>query len=425
MPSWGIPIIIVIILMIILSGFFSGTETVFASVNKIKLEKKAKAGGKKEKLAFELSNNYASLISTILIGNNLVNNIASSLGALLMTTIWPEHGETIAMVVITLSILIFGEIIPKTIFNKFSLSLSIVLAIPIKIVEKMFKPLVFIITKGIAKISPIWTPREDPEEEDTTDDELINMVEEIQEEGFIDDDTSELIQSAIEFKDTTAHEIMTPRVDIIAYNIEDDLKEFLDNEESFTYSRIIIYEETIDNIIGFVSTRKLYSQVLLTNEEVDIKEIMTPPLYVHKTKSISSLLKKFKETKTHIAVVVDEFGGTLGIVTLEDVLEEIVGEIWDETDEIEEDFIEKSDNEFIIDGDMNIYDMFEEVGLDEEELETDYETVGGWCTEVLDDFPKKDDTFTFKNLKVTVLAVDGVRVENVRVEKIEEENKEE
>ena len=425
MPSWGIPIIIVIIVMIILSGFFSGTETVFASVNKIKLEKKAKAGGKKEKLAFELSNNYASLISTILIGNNLVNNVASSLGALLMTTIWPEYGETIAMVVITLSVLIFGEIIPKTIFNKFSLSLSIVLAIPIKIVEKIFKPLVFVITKGIAKISPIWTPKEDPEEEDTTDDELINMVEEIQEEGFIDDDTSELIQSAIEFKDTTAHEIMTPRVDIIAYNVEDDLKEFLDNEESFTYSRIIIYEETIDNIIGFVSTRKLYSQVLLTDEEVDIKEIMTPPLYVHKTKSISGLLKKFKETKTHIAVVVDEFGGTLGIVTLEDVLEEIVGEIWDETDEIEEDFIEKSDNEFIIDGDMNIYDMFEEVGLDEEELETDYETVGGWCTEVLDDFPKKDDTFTFKNLKVTILAVDGVRVENVRVEKIEEESEEE
>ena len=420
MPSWGVPIIIVIIVLIGFSAFFSGTETVFASVNKIKLEKKAKEGSKKAMLAFKLSNDYASLISTILIGNNLVNNAASSLGALLMAAIWPEHGEIIAMVVMTVSILVFSEILPKTIFNKFSFSLSMVLAFPIKVLATVFKPLVFIITKGIEKISPLWTPKPEPEEEDTTDDELINMVEEIQEEGFIDDDTSELIQSAIEFKDTTAHEIMTPRVDVIAFNIEDDLQELINNEDVFMYSRIIVYEETIDNIIGFISTRRLFT-LLLDNENIDIRSLLTPPLYVHKTKSISSLLAKFKETKIHIAIVVDEFGGTLGIVTLEDILEEIVGEIWDETDEIEEDYVEKSDNEFIIDGDMNIYDMFELVGLDEDAVETDYETVGGWCTEILDDFPKENDTFIFKNLKVTVLSVDGVRVEDVRVEVLEEE----
>lgn len=418
MPSWGYPIIIVIVVLVMFSAFFSGTETVFASVNKIKLEKKAKEGSRKAKLAFDLSENYASLISTILIGNNLINNAISSLGALLMTAIWPEHGETIAMVVLTVVILIFGEIIPKTICNKFSFSLSMVLAFPIKLVSLIFKPLVYVITKAIEKISPIWTPKPEPEEEDTTDDELINMVEEIQEEGFIDDETSELIQSAIEFKDTDAHEIMTPRVDIFAFNIEDDINELINHEDVFTYSRIILYEETIDNIIGFISTRELFT-LILDNENVNLRDLVTPALYVHKTKSISSLLTKFKETKTHIAVVVDEFGGTLGIVTLEDILEEIVGEIWDETDEVEEDYVEKSESEFIIDGDMNIYDMFELVGLDEDLVETDYETVGGWCTEVLDDFPKENDSFTFKNLKVTILSVDGVRVENVRVELIE------
>ena len=418
MPSWGYIIIIGIILCIVLSAFFSGTETAFATVNKVKLEKEAKLGNRKAKLAFKLSENYPSLISTILIGNNLVNTAASSLATTLFIAIDPVNGETLALVVMTLLVLMFGEILPKNICNKSSYKISLIFAFPINLCKLIFSPIVFVITKAIDKISPIWTPKADEEEEDTTGEELINMVEEIEEEGFIDNETSELIQSAIEFKDTTAHEIMTPRVDIFAFDLEDDVNELIHNEEIFSYSRIIVYEETIDNIKGFISTRKLFT-LLLENEEINLEELITPIIYVHKTKSISGLLSKFKETKTHIAVVVDEFGGTLGIVTLEDILEEIVGEIWDETDEVEEEFVEKSDSEFIIDGDMNIYDMFELVGLDEDTLETDYETVGGWCTEVLDDFPKENDTFEFKNLKVTILKVDGVRVENIRVEVIE------
>lgn len=418
MPSWGYIMIIGIILCIVLSAFFSGTETAFAIVNKVKLEKEAKLGNRKAKLAFKLSENYPSLISTILIGNNLVNTAASSLATTLFIAIDPVNGETLALVVMTLLVLMFGEILPKNICNKSSYKISLIFAFPINLCKLIFSPIVFVITKAIDKISPIWTPKEDEEEEDTTGEELINMVEEIEEEGFIDNETSELIQSAIELKDTTAHEIMTPRVDIFAFDLEDDVNELIHNEEIFSYSRIIVYEETIDNIKGFISTRKLLT-LLLENEEINLEELITPIIYVHKTKSISGLLSKFKETKTHIAVVVDEFGGTLGIVTLEDILEEIVGEIWDETDEVEEEFVEKSDSEFIIDGDMNIYDMFELVGLDEDTLETDYETVGGWCTEVLDDFPKENDTFEFKNLKVTILKVDGVRVENIRVEVIE------
>ena len=326
-PSIAIPLMII---CVFLSAFFSATETVFASVNKIKLEKKANQGGKNAKLANKLANNYPTLISTILIGNNLVNIAASSIATLMFTSLFPEYGATIATFVMTLSLLIFGEIIPKNIFGKFSLSMSQVLAFPIKVCQVIFNPIVLVVTKMIDKMSVLWIPK-DEEDDDTTGDELINMVEEIEEEGYIDDETSELIQSAIEFKDTTAHEIMTPRVDIFAFNIEDDISELINNEEVFNYSRVVIYEETIDKIIGFLSTRKIFS-LLLENEEFDIRDLISETIYVHKTKSISSILKKFKETKTHIAIVVDEFGGTLGIITLEDILEEIVGEIWDETD---------------------------------------------------------------------------------------------
>ena len=415
MPSWGFLIIILLVILVVLSAFFSGSEMVYASVNKIRLEKKAGEGHKKAILANDLVQRFPTLISTILIGNNLVNIAASSAATVLFTAISPENGATIATAVMTISLLIFGEIIPKTIFKRFSFSLTLLFARPLRFLEILFKPVLFLTNKMSNSVSKIQ-PAKDEEEEDTTDEELINMVEEIEEEGFIDNETSELIQSAIEFKDTTAHEIMTPRVDILAFDINDGLEELINNEEIFTYSRVVVYEETIDHVIGFLNTRKLFTQ-LLSSKDFDLRDLLTEVIYVHKTKSISSILKMFKKTRTHIAIVVDEFGGTLGVITLEDILEEIVGEMWDETDEVEEEFIEKSETEFIVDGDMNIYDMFELVGIEDDEFDSEYETVAGWCTEVLDEFPKPNDTFEFKNLKVTILEVDGFRVINVRIEK--------
>jgi len=421
MPSWGFLIIILLVVLVVLSAFFSGSEMVYASVNKIRLEKKAEEGNKRAVLANDLVHRYPTLISTILIGNNLVNIAASSAATVLFTAISPKNGATIATIVMTLSLLIFGEIIPKTIFKQFSFSLTLLFARPLRLLEILFKPILLLTNKMSNSVSKIQ-PLNDEEEEDTIDEELINMVEEIEEEGFIDNETSELIQSAIEFKDTTAHEIMTPRVDIFAFNIEDGLEELIKNENVFNYSRVVIYEETIDHVIGFLNTRKLFTQ-LLTNNDFDLRDLLTEVIYVHKTKSISSILKMFKKSRTHIAIVVDEFGGTLGVITMEDILEEIVGEIWDETDNVEEEFVEKSETEFIVDGDMNIYDMFELVGMEDDEFDSEYETVAGWCTEVLDEFPKPEDTFEFKNLKVTILEVDGFRVISVRIEKlhIEEE----
>ena len=417
-------LIALLVVLVFFSAFFSGSEMVFATVNKIRLEKKAEEGNNRAKLANNLVQRYPSLITTILLGNNLVNIAASSAATILFTHLDPVNGEWIALAVITIVILIFGEIIPKTVLPKFSLTMTLIVAKPLRSLEIIFKPVVFVVTKMIDKISPIWTPKKDEEEEDTTGEELINMVEEIEEEGFIDNDTSELIQSAIEFKDTTAHEIMTPRVDIIALDINTDIDEIINDPDMFKYSRVVIYDETIDNVIGFLNTRKFYTAIL-AGKRPDLRELITSVIYVHKTKSISSILKLFKKTGRHIAIVVDEFGGTLGVITLEDIIEEIVGDIWDETDKVEEEFIEKSETEFIVDGDMNIYDMFDMVEFNDDDFDSEYETVAGWCTEVLDDFPKENDSFTFKNLNVKVLEVNGVRVEKVSVEVMEIEEEDE
>ena len=255
------------------------------------------------------------------------------------------------------------------------------------------------------------------------------MVEEIEDEGYIDEDTGDLIKSAIDFTDVDAYEIMQHRVDVFAFDIEDDVKDLINDENIFNYSRVPVYEGSMDEIIGVLSTRQLLIK-LLKKEKIDnniIRSMLTQPLYIHKTKSVSSLLHDFKKTQTHIAVVKDEFGGTMGIVTLEDVLEELVGEIWDETDKVEEEYTKKNDNTYIVEGDMNIYDLWEMLDYQNDEFDTEYTTVGGFCTEKLEKFPSVNDTFTFENFKFTILKVDedGVRVEQVSVEVLKPEVDEE
>lgn len=419
-------VIIALVVLVIFSAFFSGSEIVYAKVNKIKLEKYAKNNKKYDK-ALNLVNNYPSLLSTILIGNNLVNIAASSLATILAIELWPEYGPTIASIGMTVIILIFGEILPKTIFQTYNFTLSVVFAPILNILNIIFKPIVYVCTKIVNGLSKLYTPKE--EIPTATDEELINMVEEIEDEGYIDEDTEELIKSAIDFKDVDAYEIMQHRVDVFAFNIEDDVKELINDENIFNYSRVPVYEESMDNIIGVLSTKSLLIK-LLKKEKINnntIRKMLSEPLIIHKTKSVSSLLHEFKNTHTHIAVVKDEYGGTMGIVTLEDVLEELVGEIWDETDKIEEDFTKKNENTYIVEGDMNIYDLWEMLQYENDEFDTEYTTVGGFCTEKLERFPKVNDTFDFDHFRFTILEVDedGVRVDKVKVEVLEIEEDEE
>ena len=416
-------ILIILVVLVFLSAFFSSCEITYSSVNKIKLKKKIAEGSKKATKAMNIVNQYSEVLSTILVGNNLVNVLASSLATVIAVEKFGEDkGSMIATIVLTIVVLIFGEIIPKVFANKYSLRMSLLYVTPFKFFRFIFFPITFVVTKGINLISKTWTPKE--VEPSVTDEELIAMAEELEEEGVIDEEDAELIISAIDFSDVTAHEIMIPRVDVFSIDIEDDQVEILANEEIYRYSRVPVYEDTIDHVIGILDTTILMKKIL-NGEEINIREMLIEPMYVHKTKGISNILTEFKQTNQQLAIVLDEFGGFMGILTMEDIVEELVGDIFDEMDEVVLDYNEISENIYEVDGDMNIYDFFELVEYDDRDFETEYTTFGGWCTDVLEKFPEVNDTFDFANFTVTIISVENVRVGKARIEIHEEVDEEE
>lgn len=421
MPSWCIYIIIAIVLLIVGSAFASASEIAYATINKIKLEKAASdPKNKKAVRAQKLVDDYPSLLATILVVNNLVNIAMTSLFTILANVIFTKNADLYSVIFGTLIVLIFGEILPKTITTRFNYSVALSFSKALSFLKIAFKPVVFVATKISNLFAPLWTPKE--KEESVTDEELITMVDEIEEEGYIDEETGDLVRSAIDFTDVAAYEIMTHRVDVFAFDIEDKLDDLINDVNIFKYSRVPVYRDDIDHIIGILNTKVLIKELLSKNKkQIKIEEMLTEPIYVHKTKAISEILREFKKTHTHIAIVVDEFGGTMGIITLEDILEELVGDIWDETDTIEEEYTQKSENEFIVDGEMNIYDLFDLVDYNDKDFNSEYTTVGGWCTDILGKFPEEGDYFEFANLQVSILEVDGMRVEKVKIKVLKEE----
>ena len=398
-----IAILILIVILIILSAFFSSCEIAYSSVNKIKLKKKVSDGNKEATKAMEIVNNYSEALSTILIGNNLVNIAVSSLATMVAVAyLGEEMGSLLATIVATIVVLIFGEILPKALANKFSLKLTLLYVKPFKICRIIFFPITFLVTKFVKLISKIWTPKNIEVSE--IDEELNVITEELEEEGVIDEEDAELIISAIDFRDVTAHEIMIPRVDVFAIDIDDNQEDILKNEQIFRYSRVPVYEDTIDHVIGILNTTSLMKKIL-NGEQIDLRSMLIEPMYVHKTKHISNILTKFKATNQHLAIVADEFGGFMGILTIEDIVEELVGDIFDETDEVILDYKELGENIYEVDGDMNIYDFFELVDYDDRDFESEYTTVGGWCTDMLEKFPEVGDTFEFANFTVTITDV--------------------
>ncbi len=401
-----IAILILIVILIILSAFFSSCEIAYSSVNKIKLKKKVSDGNKEATKAMEIVNNYSEALSTILIGNNLVNIAVSSLATMVAVAyLGEEMGSLLATIVATIVVLIFGEILPKALANKFSLKLTLLYVKPFKICRIIFFPITFLVTKFVKLISKIWTPKNIEVSE--IDEELNVITEELEEEGVIDEEDAELIISAIDFRDVTAHEIMIPRVDVFAIDIDDNQEDILKNEQIFRYSRVPVYEDTIDHVIGILNTTSLMKKIL-NGEQIDLRSMLIEPMYVHKTKHISNILTKFKATNQHLAIVADEFGGFMGILTIED--------IFDETDEVILDYKELGENIYEVDGDMNIYDFFELVDYDDRDFESEYTTVGGWCTDMLEKFPEVGDTFEFANFTVTITEVEGMRVGKIKVE---------
>lgn len=402
--------ILIIILCIIFSAYFSATETAFSSSNKTRLKTLAEKGDQKAKLAYKLSEKYDKLISTILIGNNVVNIAASSLATVLFIDLLGEaKGPTAATAVITVAVLIFGEISPKSIANDCPERFSMFSAPFMRVLMWIFTPLNFIFTQWKKLISKIFKVQDNPK---MSQEELIMLVDEVQQEGSIDTDEGDLIKNAIEFTDRKAEDILTHRVDIEAVPVEATKEEIAETFERTQFSRLLVYDDTIDNIVGVIHLKDFYSGGSIIKNE--IKSIYTSPVYIQKSEKISDILKILQTNKSHMAVVIDEYGGTLGIVTMEDILEELVGEIWDEHDEVVEDFQKIGDDTYIVDASVN-YDDFCDYFNFESDEEIDSVSVGGWVMEQLGKIPEKDDSFEAAHLAVVVTEVDSHRVTQIKV----------
>ena len=420
-------LIILIILCVAFSAYFSGTEMSLAKVNKVKLARAAENKEKGAKLACGFAENYNDTITIILIGNNLVNIAASSMATILCANYFGEKGEWIATIGMTVIILIFGEILPKSIAGSYSYGLSKLLSVPLRFFQIIFYPITKLVQKMLNGLnSNLQKQKDQTDEDEITDDELIEMVDTMEEQGLIDEDTQELITNAIDFIDVDAIEIMVHRTDFFAYDIDDDIKSLLADPELLNYSRIPVYKDSIDNIVGILNTKQLIKHHL-NGDNIDVEELLTQPLYVFPSQSVSSVLKELRQQKIHMAIIKDEYGGTLGLLTMEDIIEELVGEIYDEKDEEEiEEYHKVNSHKFTVDGDMNIYDFFDLIDYKDEEFESIYTTVGGWITDVLGKFPKEKDEFEFEGHLIKVMRASEFTVERVSVLRLEEqENKEE
>lgn len=400
--------------LLALSAGYSASEMSFNVVNRLRLKKAADQGNRAAKRALKIAETHDETVSTILFGNNLVNIAASSIATLAGMHFWgPVYGPSIGAVLSFATILLFGELLPKATALRYSYRWSLIFAPFVMFFKILFKPFVFVVSRFVRWVARLWTRRAS-EEQPVTDDELVEMVDNAEESGVFDEKQGELLRSAIDFTETSAFEIMTPRVDLFAFDIQDNPDNLLKDPNLFTHSRIPVYEETIDNIIGILPT-KLLLKAIVKGEKIDIRSNLIDPIYVYRSKPISAILTEFKTTHQHIAVVKDEFGGTEGIITMEDIVEELVGEIWDETDVVEEDIKKVADDVYLVNGAMNIDDFFDAIGY-EKDFESDYTTVGGWCQERLERFAKVGDAFQFANLDVKVLEADEFTVTQIRVE---------
>ncbi|MCU0104936.1 hemolysin family protein [Acholeplasma vituli] len=400
--------LILIVISIILSGFFSATETAFSTMNRIRMKNLSEKGNKNASLAIKLHERYDVFISTILIGNNIVNILSASLATILFVQLLGQDlGATISTIVTTIVVLIFGEVTPKSIAKEYPEKFALFAAPIVNVLEKVFLPFNFFFKQWKVLMSKIIKPNED---RSITEEELLTIVDEAQEGGGINETEGTLIRSAIEFSELEAIDIYTPRVDMECIPVDATKEEIQKVFVETGYSRLPVYEGNIDHIIGIINHKDFYNYVYSSNK--NINEIIKPALYITKNKKIDMLLKELQLKKMHIAIVLDEFGGTVGLLTLEDILEELVGEIWDEHDTIIHEIEKISDNEYLVMGNANVDKFFEVIGKDEE---LDVLTVNGWVVETLGHIPTEKEVYEANQIRFEVLKMNGKRIEQVKI----------
>ena len=415
---WGQ--IIGIAVLVLMSGYFSGTETAFTSVNKIKLKNLADKGNHRAELALNLANDYDKLLSTILIGNNIVNIAMTAVATVLFMELLGEEGPTVATIVITIVVLIFGEISPKGIAKEVPEGVCLFSAPIIKVIMTILTPFIIFFSGVKNLIKKIFRVSSD---NGITEEELITIVEEAKTEGGIEEEQGDLIQNAISFNEFVAEDVLTPRVDIQAIENNEDNEEIAKIFRETGFSRLPVYENDLDNILGVLNQKDFYNYVY-NNKHNDIASFVKPVVYVANSMKIANLLRKMQDAKTHIAIVIDEYGGTAGLVTMEDIIEEIVGEIYDEHDMIlSEEITLLQNGSYRVLANSNLEKAFDYFGFSLDE-DIDVTTVNGWVVTTLDKLPQKGDKFEQINgnnlIKVRVTKSDGKKaIEiNMTIEKI-------
>ena len=403
----------VVVLMVVMSGYFSATETAFTSLNRIRLKSRAENGDKKAEKTLELAEDYDKLLSTILIGNNIVNNVAATLSTLLFIKLIDQtNGPAVSTIVLTVVVLIFGEISPKSLAKESPESFAMFSAPLLRLFMAVLTPLNFLFSLWKKLLTRLFHKEQD---EGITDEELVTIVSEAEDQGGLDEHESDLIRNAIEFNDLEVSEILTPRVDVVAVEDTSTLEEVAAVFAGEGYSRLPVYHESIDDVVGVLHQKDLFSARF--HGRAQLEPLVRPVLHITSGTKIDDLMRQFQRTKTQMAVVVDEYGGTEGILTMEDIVEELVGEIWDEHDEVVEEFRKQSDGSYLIacSADLDdLYELFQVTG------ECDAATVSGWVLEELGRVPEPGDRFTWENLDVTVTRAEHHRVLEIRVEVLPE-----
>ncbi len=421
---------VVIFVMICLSAYFSASEIAFNTANKMRLRKASEAGSCTAKIAYRICDKFTTSLSAILIGNNLANIAISTCSTLIVMNLFQDNialASTISTILITVIILIFGEIVPKVLSKQNADTVVRIIAIPTRVLTVLLSPFVFIVMAILFVLRKIWGSDHKDDDPTVTEEELVSIIDTVEEEGVINEGQGELLQSTLDFSDTTIEKIMTPRIDVTAIDVDDEPEKIISLLSDKTqFSRLPVYEDSIDNIVGILSLTRYY-KATLDEANPDIRSMLLKPCKLHKTMKLPAALTKLREAKMHLAVVIDEYGGTLGIITMEDILEELVGDIWDDTDVIITECLATGENTYEVLGDMNLDDFFDEIDFVKPEgFSCEYSTMGGWAIEMLEADPHVGDSFRYENIFIIVAQMEEERVTKltVLVEKKQDEEEE-
>lgn len=411
---------VLIAFLLLGSAFFSGTEIAYTSLSKLKMMRENENPTAVQKLVGFIYNHYDFALSTVLVGNNLVNIGATSVATVLAVKlaasmdgkITDDTASSIVTIVMTVLILIVGEITPKMIARRCNEGFAKMAAYPLLVLMILFFPVVWITTCIVNLFSKLWT-KDDEQQVTITEEEFENLLDTAEDEGIIDENETELLQSALEFTDMDAADILTPRIDVVGFEVNDSMDHILQVINETQFSRFPVYERTVDHVVGILYVKHLLKE-LVDKKDVKLQDLLLEPVYIPKTMHLHDIMDEFRSHRTHMVIVADEYGGIMGIVTMEDVLEQLVGEIWDENDDIVNDWQKLGPNRYECSGDMNLTEFFDNLDMDDEDLESDCATVGGWAAENIGAMPVPFDSFDYKQFTMLVKAVD----ENHRISRL-------